>query len=114
MKITHHLSVGGWIETVRGKGGGMRLAKAPSQINLGLLIRSIEPDFALVECFASQNACTLTGHCALTGIFNRALEAFFDRLDAHTLADVLPRAHDHTSTVTWAPLVKPQAPPSTG
>lgn len=90
MKITHQLGLAGWIETVRGKGGGMRLALAPAQINLGELVRSVEPDFHLVECLASGNACTLTGRCRLTGIFDDALAAFMDKLDARTLADVLP------------------------
>ncbi|MEY8878836.1 MAG: Rrf2 family transcriptional regulator [Leptothrix sp. (in: b-proteobacteria)] len=90
MKITHQLGLAGWIETVRGKGGGMRLAREPAQINLGELVRSIEPDFDLVECMARGNACNLTGHCRLTGIFGGALAAFMQQLDARTLADVLP------------------------
>ena len=90
MKITHLLGLGGWIETVRGKGGGMRLAREPGDINLGALVRELEPDFALVECMARDNVCTLTGDCALTGIFHEALDAFLARLDVRTLADVLP------------------------
>ncbi len=91
MKITHQLGLGGWIETVRGKGGGMRLAREPAQINLGELVRSVEPDFMLVECMASGSACTLTGKCGLTGVFSGALGAFMKQLDDHTLADVLPK-----------------------
>jgi Rrf2 family protein len=49
MKITHQLGLSGWLETVRGKGGGMRLAAAPADINVGAVVRSIEPDFYLVE-----------------------------------------------------------------
>lgn len=90
-KITHQLGLGGWVTTVRGKGGGMRLAREPAQINLGGLVRSIEPDFQLVECLGSGNVCTLTGHCRLTGIFHNALEAFLKQLDGHTLAELLPR-----------------------
>jgi len=91
MKITHQLGLAGWIETVRGKGGGMRLAREPEQINLGELVRSVEPDFVLVECMASGSACTLTGKCGLTGVFRGALDAFMQQLDGYTLADVLPR-----------------------
>jgi Rrf2 family nitric oxide-sensitive transcriptional repressor len=91
MKITHRLGLGGWIETVRGKGGGMRLAREPEQINLGELVRSVEPDFMLVECMASDSACTLTGKCGLTSVFSGALDAFMQQLDGHTLADVLPK-----------------------
>lgn len=89
-KITHQLGLGGWITTVRGKGGGMKLALAPEEIQLGELVRSVEPDFYLVECLGELNACTLTGQCRLTGIFNDALAAFLEQLDAHTLAELLP------------------------
>lgn len=89
-KITHQLGLGGWITTVRGKGGGMRLAREPAQINLGGLVRGIEPDFHLVECLGTGNACTLSGHCRLTGIIHGALESFLRQLDGHTLAELLP------------------------
>jgi len=52
-KIIHQLGQLGYIETIRGKNGGIRLARAPENINLGILIKQIEPDFALVECFAA-------------------------------------------------------------
>lgn len=90
MKVTHQLGLQGWIETVRGKGGGMRLAHAPAAINLGAVVRSIEPDFALVECFATGSQCTLTGQCRLAGVFGGALEGFMAHLDGFTLADLLP------------------------
>ena len=90
VKITHQLGLNGWIETVRGKGGGMRLAGRPEDINLGAVVRSVEPDFALVECFDSGSTCTLTGRCGLAGVIHEALLDFMQHLDAHTLADVLP------------------------
>lgn len=89
MKITHHLGKAGFIETVRGKGGGMRLATSPSQINLGEVVRSVEPDFLLVECFAAGDGCALTGHCRLAGILSGALDGFLAHLDRYTLADLL-------------------------
>lgn len=88
-KITHQLGLGGWISTVRGKGGGMRLALAPEDIVLGDLVRAVEPDFNLVECLGQNNACTIAGACALTGVFNNALAAFLEQLDRHSLADIL-------------------------
>lgn len=91
MKVTHQLSQGGFIETVRGKGGGMRLAKSPAQINLGEVVRSVEPDFALVECFARGSSCVLTGRCRLAGIVAEALDGFLAHLGRHTLAELLPR-----------------------
>lgn len=91
MKVTHQLGLAGWLSTVRGKGGGMRLALPAEQINLGEVVRSIEPDFFLVECLATDNTCSISGRCGLTRIFDQALGAFLSELDAHTLADVLPR-----------------------
>jgi Rrf2 family nitric oxide-sensitive transcriptional repressor len=89
MKITHQLALAGWLETVRGKGGGMRLAAAPGEIRLGAVVRSIEPDFAIVECLTSSAACQLTSTCHLTGIINGALQSFMNFLDRYTLADLL-------------------------
>jgi len=90
MKITHQLALAGWIETVRGKGGGMRLARAPRDIVLGDVVRSMEPDFSIVECFATGGNCMLTGNCKLTGVIDGALRSFMEHLDGHTLADILP------------------------
>ncbi|MBU7574786.1 MAG: Rrf2 family transcriptional regulator [Hydrogenophaga sp.] len=90
MKVTHHLGLLGWIETVRGKGGGMRLARDPHEIGLGEVVRDMEPDFHLVECFSSGNTCVRTGDCALTGVLHSALQDFLARLDGVTLADIVP------------------------
>lgn len=92
MKITHQLGLTGFIETVRGRGGGMRLARPAAEINLGDVVRSIEPDFAIVECFATGNVCSLTGQCRLTGILHGSLMAFMAQLDRYTLADILEPA----------------------
>lgn len=90
MKVTHRLALGGWLVTLRGKGGGLRLARPPEQINLGAVVRGIEPDFFLVECFGGGSTCTLTDHCRLTGVLQNALQGFMDGLDRHTLADIVP------------------------
>jgi Rrf2 family nitric oxide-sensitive transcriptional repressor len=89
-KITHLLGLHGWIETVRGKGGGMRLARPASEIPLGEVVRSMESDFRLVECFGEGRPCVLAGGCRLAGIVNGALEAFHAHLDGYSLADILP------------------------
>lgn len=99
-KITHQLGLGGWIRTVRGKGGGMSLALAPEDIMLGELVRAVEPDFYLVECLGNGNACSLTGRCRLTGIFNEALAAFLEQLDRHSLADLLSPAQTPASATS--------------
>ena len=92
MKVTHQLGLNGWIETVRGKGGGMRLAHRPDKINLGAVVRSMESDFQLTECFGTANRCSLTGACRLNGIMQDALQNFLASFDAHTLADIVPAA----------------------
>jgi Rrf2 family nitric oxide-sensitive transcriptional repressor len=89
MKITHQLGAGGWIETLRGKGGGIRLARDASEINLGAVVRGIETDFRIVECFASGSPCTLAGDCRLAGVVHGALDAFQQYFDRYTLADIL-------------------------
>lgn len=91
MKITHRLAQRGWLETVRGKHGGMRLARPADEINLGAVVRDTENDLALVECFVPGNACTLSGRCGLTAIIDGALQQFMRHLDGYTLADILPQ-----------------------
>ena len=91
MKVTHQLAVHGWIETIRGKGGGMRLAHSPAEISLGTVVRNMEADFNLVECLGSGSSCLLTGHCALSSALSEALDRFLQHLDTRTLSDLLPR-----------------------
>ncbi len=104
MKITHRLAQRGWLQTVRGKHGGMRLGKPANEINLGALIRDTENDFALVECFTKGNACAITGHCGLTAIFSGALQQFLNHLDHYTLADVLPQHNESVPSGTEHPV----------
>jgi Rrf2 family transcriptional regulator, nitric oxide-sensitive transcriptional repressor len=66
------------------------LALAPEDIPLGQVVRSMEPDFFIVECFATGSTCMLTGSCKLTGVMDGALRSFMEYLDSHTLADILP------------------------
>lgn len=91
MKVTNRLAQCGWIETVRGKGGGMRLARAADQIALGAVVRDMESDFAIVECFGPDTACALDGQCRLAGVLDAALQDFLRHLDGVSLQDILPR-----------------------
>ncbi len=89
MKVTHELARLEVLETQRGRGGGMRLARKPADINLGTLVRAMEPDLALVECLGESSACRLTGRCRLTAIIRDARADFLARLDRHSLADIM-------------------------
>lgn len=89
-KVVHFLGQIGYIETTRGKGGGMRLCRAPESINLGELLRKTEDSRNLVECFNEDTSdCRIETSCVLRGVLGRALEAFFRALDAYTLAHLL-------------------------
>jgi Rrf2 family nitric oxide-sensitive transcriptional repressor len=88
-KVVHQLGVAGDIETVRGKGGGIRLKKPAAGINLGAVIRRTEPDLALVPCFDGVDACAIGKACILQTTLHDALAAFLAVLDRTTLADVV-------------------------
>ena len=90
MKVVQRLGHAGFIETLRGRSGGIRLARKPMEINLGQVIRATEEDFNLVECFdRERNTCVIAGSCRLKGMLKDALGAYFAVLDQHTLADIL-------------------------
>jgi Rrf2 family nitric oxide-sensitive transcriptional repressor len=94
MKVVNALTRAGYLTAVRGRLGGLTLARPASEIRLGQVIRATEPDFALVECFATGNQCIITGCCRLPRILRQALDAFLDTLDQHTLASVALRPRD--------------------
>jgi Rrf2 family nitric oxide-sensitive transcriptional repressor len=88
-KVANHLTRAGYLTAVRGRSGGLKLAKRPDKIRLGDVMRATEPDFALVECFMSDSQCLLTSHCRLRGALKEALAAFVQTLDRYTLADLM-------------------------
>jgi Rrf2 family nitric oxide-sensitive transcriptional repressor len=94
MKVVNILTKSGYLEGVRGRSGGLRLAKRPEKINLGAVMRETEPDFALVECFATGNQCVITGCCRLPNVLNEALNSFVATLDRYTLADIMLTERD--------------------
>lgn len=90
MKVVYNLGKDGYIETVRGRQGGIRLKLAAKDVNVGEVVRCYEEDMRLVECFdATTNACPIAGVCSLAGVVDEALEAFLAVLDKKTLADIL-------------------------
>ena len=95
MKVAHQLGVAGYVDTVRGRHGGLRLAKPAKAIGLlGEVVRHTEPDMAIVMCFEPVNAdCAVLPYCVLRKALYRARNAFIDVLDDYTLADLVkPRA----------------------
>ena len=119
-KAAAELCRGGYLETVRGRNGGVRLAKDPGEIRIGEVIRQMEGSVILVECFdPTTNTCPLIVACQLRVALQEAMAAFFDVLDRYTLADLIrypeqlspllgiersgdARAEEHCAPVTWS------------
>lgn len=91
VKVVHNLSLTGFVDAVRGKGGGLRLARPAEQINIGDVVRHTEPNFTLVECFDTpkDGGCPIDAMCKLKGGLYKAYQAFMAVLDDISLADVL-------------------------
>jgi Rrf2 family nitric oxide-sensitive transcriptional repressor len=89
MKVVNRLGQCGFIETIRGRGGGLRLGRPADGIRLGDVVRSTEEDFALAVCFGDEDACRITEACRLRHALRRALKAFLLELDAWTVADIV-------------------------
>ncbi len=94
MKVVNALTRSGYLTAVRGRSGGLRLARPADEIVLGDVVRATEPDFALVECFATGNQCVITGCCRLPRVLDEALGAFLRVLDRHTLESLTLRPTD--------------------
>lgn len=89
MKVAHVLGREGFIETVRGRNGGLRLARKPAAIGIGDVVRRTEADLALVECFPGGAAgCFIVPACRLKGVLREALDAFMAVLDRYTIGDL--------------------------
>ena len=89
-KVAQGLAEAGFVELVRGRGGGMRLAVDPAKVQIATVIRAVEGSFALVECFnAKGNTCSISPVCALKRMLAEAQAAFFSVLERYTLADVV-------------------------
>ncbi len=104
-KVVQALSRAGYVRTTRGRTGGIALAMAPSEIGIGQVVRALEPDFRLVECFEPKtNRCAVTPACALMHALGDAQKAFLAVLDGYTLADVL-----RNKAVLWRLLKRAEA-----
>jgi len=90
MKVVQQLAANGYVRSVRGVGGGLNLSHSPEEIRIGEVVRVMEPDLGLVECFRSDNQCVITPACRLKGMLAEALEQFLGTLNQYSLADLLP------------------------
>ncbi len=89
VKVVHNLTKLGYVKSTRGKGGGIELNMGVDAINVGKLVREIEPHFEIVECFNSEtNTCRLAENCKLKFLLSDANKAFLAVLDAKTLGDL--------------------------
>lgn len=103
MKVVQQLARTGLIESVRGKGGGIRLAREPQDIVLGDVVRLTETDFALAECLGDGCTCRIQAPCRLRTILGEAVAALFLVLDGYTLADLLGNRDDLNRAIGLLP-----------
>src|SRR3954468_3530534 len=89
MKIVNRLSVQGYVETIRGRRGGIKLAHPPGQIRVGAVVRDTEEDLAVMGCLSESGFCRIEGCCVLRRALREAMLAFLEVLDRFTLADLL-------------------------
>ena len=86
-KVVQFMGQQGWLHTVRGKGGGIRLAWPLADYRLGQVVRTLERTTEVIAC--ADPPCVLRGRCSLKGLLEEANDAFYAALDRHTLADAL-------------------------
>lgn len=102
MRIVAKLAASGLVETTRGRSGGLTLAKDASRTSIEEVVKAIEPDFALVECFAAEGGdCSVEPACRLKGALGKALASFFDELRGVTLADLTQPNRAHLADIFW-------------
>lgn len=104
-KVVHHLAQSGMVQTLRGKGGGLSLARAPEEINLGDVLQATEGDQNLLDCMNRQSDCCIQPCCRLIPILRQAQAAMFDVLGSYTLADLL-REERRLSQILISPRIR--------
>jgi Rrf2 family transcriptional regulator, nitric oxide-sensitive transcriptional repressor len=95
VKVVHFLGQQGWINTVRGRGGGICLAMPPEKIKVGRVVRDTEGAAQAAECFSEDGGkCVISGCCRLKDVLTSAVKAFYVELDRYTLADIARNRHN--------------------
>jgi len=106
VKVVHNLGIKGYLQTTRGKNGGLRLARPAHEIVIGDVVRKVEPDFELLECFnALTDHCVITHSCALKSLLIRARDDFLSTLDLYTVADAVKGMHKHSTEFKLIPVI---------
>jgi Rrf2 family transcriptional regulator, nitric oxide-sensitive transcriptional repressor len=106
VRVVQGLGRHGFVEVRPGRAGGVLLARPPAEISVGEVVRHMEPDFHVVECFDPKtNTCPITPACGLIGVLNEATRAFLASLDKYTLEDLLRRGPRKLSSYFLKPPV---------
>lgn len=113
-KVVHQLGILGFVESLRGRNGGIRLGKEPGQINIGAVVRSTEPDFYMAECFdPKKNFCMMSADCRLKGVLYKATAAYLNALDGVTLENLMKKDSDRTDSSPLFKSIPIQTQPAT-
>ena len=103
-KVVHFLGREGYLENTRGRGGGLALAKPPTEINIGTVVKLTEGGDVPAECFESEtNQCSITADCRLKFALSDAVDAFYASLARHTLEDVVKNRKSLTRVLMMSP-----------
>ena len=89
MKVVNDLGQNGYLETVRGHNGGIRLMREPRHINIGQVVRNTENQLGVIGCLERRGYCPIERACVLRSALQDATQAFLAVLDAYTLADLI-------------------------
>jgi Rrf2 family nitric oxide-sensitive transcriptional repressor len=113
MKVAHQLGVAGYVATVRGRSGGLKLARPAADINLGDVVRDTEQDMALVPCMSPVDAaCAIRPSCLLKRALDKATAAFLSVLDEYSLGDLVKPRHALRNLLEMEP--RPRRPARAG
>ena len=105
VRVVQGLGRHGFVEVRPGRAGGVILARPPAEISVGQVVRHMEPDFNIVECFdAETNGCPIAPACGLVGVLNEAMRSFLTTLDKYTLEDLIRRGPRKLSSYFLKPV----------
>ncbi|WP_175960933.1 Rrf2 family transcriptional regulator [Burkholderia pyrrocinia] len=116
MKVVQQLGELGWVDTIRGRNGGLRLFPESLLLTVGQVVRATENDFALVGCFSTDGSgsrgCVIEPQCRLKGVLAAARDAFFAELDRHTLGELVEPASPLAALLGIRPVALVRTAPS--